>query len=281
MTDAALIPCIRGPIIKEYSDGDLGVRIEIGLEEVDKFWTVFPDLNEAAYLADSGGAIQCTRNTVIKEYEEGSIAVRIMIEPQWKKPFRDRWPHPSMAAILGREDPATGRQAMMNSAIAAKPEYGAQARTLRQSINFLRNRKIWEAVGTDKEYQDYLRTKPCAHCKWTPHYEFDLFVPSEPAHVRRVSDGAGTAIKPKYAAIPLCPTGKGLSCHQNQHQQGESFLGGKEWVDQARINHVVAWVWESLKAQLGYDHWNDVPPPTLLAWAVEHGVDKYLPECYR
>jgi hypothetical protein len=96
------------------------------------------------------------------------------------------------------------------------------------------------------------------------------------AHVRRVRWGAGTGHKPKYAAIPLCHYH-----HQLQHQKGESALAPREWWDARCIAYVSEWAWGALKATLGYEHWNQVPPDVLAAWAEENGVAQYLPMPYR
>ena len=44
------------------------------------------------------------------------------------------------------------------------------------------------------------------------------------------------------------------------------------------------WCWWSLKGQLGYDSWSDVPPWKLLAWAEDKNVagdgSMWLPRCY-
>ena len=95
-----------------------------------------------------------------------------------------------------------------------------------------------------------------------------------------MSDGSGTSIKPKYSAIPLCGAGYGKNCHDRQHREGESAIGGKERVDKLRLHYVHQWVWDSLKSQLGYEHWNQVPPQTLMAWASWNGVLDTLPDIY-
>jgi hypothetical protein len=136
-------------------------------------------------------------------------------------------------------------------------------------------RKVWEAVGTDEEYLEWCKHQKCAKCRWTPHWEMDTFMLCDPAHVRRVSDGSGTGIKPAYSAIPLCH-----KCHVEQHTHGESYLGGKESFDKLRIQHVQSWLWETLKMQLGFAHWSEIPPETLVAWAREHDLVDALPDCY-
>ena len=156
--------------------------------------------------------------------------------------------------------------------LAYKPaNWGEESRKLFIS-SFFRTPAVWQAIGTDAKYQEWVRQQPSAYSK-RKGSESD---PVVYAHVRRVADGAGSGIKPLYCGVPLLN-----SEHQLQHQKGESALGGKEWFNKQRILHVMMWGWESLKFQLGYEHWQQVPPETLLEWAQKNNVDRYLPPCYR
>lgn len=165
-------------------------------------------------------------------------------------------------AVARMSGEAAQRSAQANTAAP----YGRHARALRQSA-FFRTPEVWRAIGTDSHYLDWLRQRPCAVCGAQG---------SEAAHVRRVANGAGTGIKPEYSAIPLCRTH-----HQLQHQQGESAIGGRDWVDQQRIEHVQQWAWDRLKATLGHAHWNALPPEVLRGWAERHDLTRHLPEPYR
>ncbi len=104
----------------------------------------------------------------------------------------------------------------------------------------------------------------------------DTFMPSEAAHVRRVANGAGTAIKPPYSAITLCS-----GCHRNQHQHGEDAIGGKDKVDRMRIDSVKEWAWQRMRAIFGVESMREVAPAALLAWAQHRGIDRHLPRSYR
>lgn len=150
-------------------------------------------------------------------------------------------------------------------------KYGKFAQQLRLS-RFFYTPQVWRAIGSDQHYQQWCRSQPSAFSR-RHGTESD---PIQFAHVRRVADGAGTGIKPTHCGIPLL-----ASEHARQHQEGEAALGGKEWADKQRITHVVHWAWDTLKAQLGYEHWPQVPPETLLQWAQRNDVDQYLPACYR
>ena len=277
MTDSpAAIPVVRSSIIKEYADGDLAVRVIVPASEVGRFYEAFPEPGAAAFLGCDEGAIECIRDTLGGEYRDGSLSVRVLVAPKDKERFRQLWPKPDAPAVLAREAPARGREALMKAAVDEPPKFGPQAKALRLCLQFVGNPKVWAAVGSDEDFLSWLRTMPCAYCRGKPHWENDEYVHCVPAHVRRVAAGSGTAIKPVYSAIPLCNV-----CHDKQHRQGEGALGGKEWFDRQRIHHVVEWVWQSLKEQLGYEHWNEMPPATLHAWALEHGLLDALPPCYR
>ncbi len=146
-------------------------------------------------------------------------------------------------------------------------EYGEYAAKLKTS-GFCLSPAVWGGVGTDGQYLEWLRRQCCAVCFAEP--------PSEAAHVRRIASGAGTGIKPAYAAISLCH-----AHHAEQHQLGESVLGGKDKADFLRLKCVEEWAWATLKATLGYDSMAQVPPAELLAWARAHGVRHLLPAVYR
>lgn len=93
-----------------------------------------------------------------------------------------------------------------------KGEWGKEAQILRQS-GFFRSPAVWRAVGTDKDYLEWLKTQECA-AKHLGGCEGDIVA----AHVRRISNGSGVGIKPKeFSAIPLCHRH-----HMLQHQKGES-----------------------------------------------------------
>jgi hypothetical protein len=152
-----------------------------------------------------------------------------------------------------------------------KGEFGMYAKQLRLH-SFFRTPKVWEQIGSDDHYQAFCRKQPCAFSKQQGN-END---PVQAAHVRRVEQGAGTAIKNFYATIPLLS-----SVHRKQHNKGESAIGGREWCDKARMHYVFKWAWITLKARLGYDSWACVPPVVLCQWAIDHHVYDYLPVGYK
>ena len=159
--------------------------------------------------------------------------------------------------------------------------YGDLARELKLS-GFFRAPKVYEAIGSDEEYQAWCRTKRCAITR-----KIDTSDPIVFAHVRRARN-SGTSFKPKYHGLPLCD-----SLHRIQHEKGEAaaLMAGagmsvgpdaaKEWFDVRVLDHLEQWGWETLKAELGYESWKQVPPIALRDWAQENGVTHILPRGYR
>ncbi len=158
----------------------------------------------------------------------------------------------------------------------AKGEYGEQAQKLRLYSNWMGNPKVWEAFGTDEEYCAWVQEQECAYCGRKPDWEMDTYVKNECAHVRRVANGAGEAIKPPFSAIPLCHKDHGI-----QHQHGEGHFGGKEWFDRERMKHLADWLWGQMKQTFSVASMRELPPATLLEYAEAAELERFLPECYR
>ena len=166
--------------------------------------------------------------------------------------------------------------------------YSKESRLLHQS-SFFYSLAVWRAVGTDEEYQAWCRDKPCAVCMLAGQKSE---VPVQYAHVRRAAN-SGTGLKPAYSGHPCCS-----EHHRMQHQHGELYVyqsvyktgyGGttlnleaaKQWYEKLAVGYVYRWCRDTLKEQLGYEHWYDVPPSTLLVWSQSNGVEKHLPTVYR
>jgi len=151
--------------------------------------------------------------------------------------------------------------------IPEKGPFGKEAAKLYRS-GFARCPDVWAAVGTDEDYLDWCRQQPC--CADGSHSG-----PVVAAHVRRVSNGSGMGFKPAYSAIPLCD-----QHHREQHQHGESAIGGKEWVDRQRIDHLQRWAWERLAGGFGVDSMTKVVPADFIAWAQNNNLSAYVPKHY-
>ena len=165
-----------------------------------------------------------------------------------------------------------------------KGPYSNEAQALWR-MGFFNIRQVWKAAGTDKQYLEWLKGQPCVvHSKpgCPPENYVDGALQIIPAHVRVTDEaagleGGGTGIKPKYSAVSVCNT-----AHQRQHNNGyESVLPMVQWIARAH-QQVTQWASETIKADLGRDHWHQVAPVELLQWCAERGVDKsWLPRIYR
>lgn len=215
-------------------------------------------------------AVSRTLTTLV----DGTVRLKIDFEPRYRESVMRQLGEPGTPIAVVQLDLETAQTQMQQEFIDGqkiKTEYGEQAKALRLS-SFFRTPIAWRAIGNDQTFLTWLRRQPCAYCQTTPNEHN----PIEAAHVRRVANGAGVAIKPEYSAIPLCH-----QHHALQHQQGESALGGKEWFDKKRIEFVSGWAWEALKTQLGFSSWSEVPPTNLCQWAQQHDLEHYLPNEYR
>jgi hypothetical protein len=222
---------------------------------------------------EAPSAIRATRGAILKEYEDGSLAVRILIAPPDKQTFMRLLPDVNLPIFIARETLESAQTGLQEQAIQT---YGAFAQELRLHSNWMGNPEVWRHLGTDDEYLEWCRNQKCAHCSRAPEWEMDTLVLNEAAHVRRVANGAGTAIKPPYSAITLCS-----GCHRGQHQRGEDAIGGKEKVDRMRLDSVKEWAWQRMRSIFGVESMREVAPATLLAWAQHRGIERHLPLSYR
>ena len=217
--------------------------------------------------------IRATRGAILKEYEDGSLAVRILIAPTDKQTFMRLLPDVNLPIFIARETQDSAQKGLQEATIQT---YGEFAQELRLHSNWMGNPDVWRHLGADDEYLEWCRNQKCAHCSRAPDWEMDTLVLNEAAHVRRVANGAGTAIKPPYSAITLCS-----GCHRDQHQFGEDAIGGKDKVDQLRLASVKRWAWERQRAIFGVESMREVSPAKVLAWAQHRGLERHLPRCYR
>jgi hypothetical protein len=208
--------------------------------------------------------------TIARVLKDGTIRLQCDVPPQYRDVVAS-WLEPDLPVAIARLAKGAAATEMQQSVTSDKGAYGAQARELKLS-GFFRSPDVWGVVGSDADYQIWCRNQACARCQTMGNESNPIIY----AHVRRIADGAGTAIKPKYSGIPLHD-----SEHKEQHQRGEAAFGGKEWFDKERIDHVQAWAWETVKRQLGAESFRDVAPRRLLEWAIARGVERYLPACYQ
>lgn len=232
---------------------------------------------------EPAAAIEVTRDAIMKEYQDGTIAIRILVAARDFPAFLKAFPQTGLPGFLVREEPESAQRRLQNRVIAqedpvpkeSKGPYGAAARTLRLCIDFMGNPKVWAALGTDDDFLEWCKLQKCVVCGLVPHYEGETYIFSEPAHVRRIAEGAGVAIKPPFCAVPMCHKD-----HAKQHQHGESAVGGKEFLDQKRVQAVQAWLWEQCRMLAGVESMAMADPAEFRRIMVMLKVDQYLPAGY-
>lgn len=210
----------------------------------------------------------------LKTMADGSLRIAIDVSPKESKPAFQLFGTPGTAVAL----------AVIKNEVAVehdrpkadlKTEFGEYARSLKLS-DFFRTPAVWKAVGTDKEYLEWVKHQKSARSGIYSEHHDDGNAYCVPAHVRRVEHGAGTGIKPPYSAIPLTNAE-----HKMSHDRGDSAIGSEDWWARMRIKYVSDWCWVTLKEHRGYDSWADMPPGILVDWCSENGLLNYLPNAYR
>lgn len=150
--------------------------------------------------------------------------------------------------------------------------YGGAATMLAEADTFGHS-GMWEATGSDEDFRVWIRTKKCWLRQLPGHVCAGEVVA---AHVRRIFRGAGVALKPEFSALPLCDR-----AHQDQHNHGESAIGGRARVDLASARYIRRWCSRTILAELNYENWFHVPPAKFRKWANDHSVAHLLPAGYR
>ena len=181
--------------------------------------------------------------------------------------------------------------------------YGEHAKALRMS-GFFRRPIVWDAVGTDEEYQAWCRRQKCIVCGEQDWDEEKGEGRCEYAHLTFVVNGAGKGHKPKYSGVPMLARYHRQIQHQHGYtrlyrehlklkkgyEQQVSLDQAKEWLQKCRIQHLEQWCWETLKSKLpnqesggfGYVSWSQVPPGVLKEWTATAGISvNFLPGVYR
>lgn len=201
-----------------------------------------------------------------------------------------RTPGMYLACVATVIDGVEGAPPPVTEPVSAKP-FSEEAETLHKSRVFGLV-EFASAVGTDAEYHAWIqRRKSCVSRKYSEYVDGEGRCIA--AHVRRASD-AGTAFKPEFHQVPLTDEE-----HQLQHQHGEMELllrtgifcreatpvlpNAKDWLYEKAFSYRQRWVWETLKKQLGYSSWSQVPPHVLAEWCASKSPSLLakLPRCYR
>lgn len=167
----------------------------------------------------------------------------------------------------------------------APPErrYGKWWRDLIAS-GFFRAPRVLAAIGTEDEFENWIREQPSVidgNADWD---EVMGESRCEPAHIRRVADGSGTAEKPPYFAVPMTH-----KQHQLQHDKGYSAVTGMtegeaiEWLAKKADHYRTEWASLTLASQLVPDtpSRGDVHPDMVRIWLETNDLTQYLPERLR
>jgi hypothetical protein len=199
---------------------------------------------------------------------DGTVIVTIKIDCCDARRFLavspDAGSHLFVAPVVGVEYPS--------EPLHFAPPYQRQAIALLDS-DFFDQPGSWDAAGTDEDFRAWIRAQKCWLRRMPGHVCSGDVVA---AHVRRISRGAGVAIKPTFSALPLCDGG-----HTQQHNHGESAIGGKGRVERASTAYVRRWCMVAIVAVLNYENLSSVPPNKLKTWARDRSVFHLLPSEYR
>lgn len=161
-----------------------------------------------------------------------------------------------------------------------KGEHGDYARKLYRQ-NFFKHPDVWQACGSDDKFLAWIRLQPSC----IDDDDFNI----QSCHVRRVKNGAGTAIKPDYSAVPMTgaqhdiQTRLGEACCLNTFQLKSrtcwTVEEAKDWFDERRWYYLEEWCKYVIKEKTGYAGKSlaDIPPEVFTKWAEANNLTKYLP----
>lgn len=221
---------------------------------------------------DNLNALIVTRRPA-KEMADGTLRVQLDVEPNDRKQFLEMFPDNGDPICVAKLDPESIRRHQNQTAFAETPtekkkgkgEHGKFAQWLVKH-GFFRNPALWQVVGTDAEFIEWLKQQPC--CIGRRECAGDVVA----AHVRRVATGAGTGIKPVYSAVPMCD-----HHHQKQHTEGESAIGGKDFIDKKRIIFLESWSRLTMKTKLGIESMTQLSPQHLELFLRDTGINVNIP----
>ena len=204
---------------------------------------------------------------------DGTLRVQVDVRPQDSKRAFELFGTPGAAIAMARLTDEVAVEEDRPKA-STKGPYGNYARDLMKS-GFFRCPAVWAGCGTDADYLDWVKRQPSALSGDFSEWHDDGEAYSIPAHVRRVENGSGTAIKPPYSAIPLTNEE-----HQRTHLHGDSAIGSETWWEQNRVKYVSDWAWTALKEKLGFESYTLIPPGRIVSWANLHQCEQYLPRIF-
>ena len=192
------------------------------------------------------------------ESDSSGCWLKLQLLPEHMDAIRGR--RGDMVDIVIAEPPAPQCEPITAKPKATgKGEHG-KAWALLYKSGWWRCPDVWPLLGTDAEYQAWCRAQPCVAPDHSTVCAGDIVA----AHVRRISLGAGTGIKPQYATIPLCD-----KHHKEQHQHGEDAIGGKEYVDRALEQHRTEWLRQSIREMFAVESCSQIEPGRFGRWVAE------------
>ncbi len=159
-------------------------------------------------------------------------------------------------------------------------QYGKQARCLRLS-RVLSSPEIVRQTGTPEAYQVWVCDQPCVitgctGCNAQGKNHFYSVKQSLHSHDRR------------YVGVSLCESAQHclqanglvatLQFYKLATQEPQECA--RAWLQLKAMELLHSWVWETLKINLGYKHWYDVPPQAFVGWAKAHNVGYLVPRHY-
>ncbi len=163
-------------------------------------------------------------------------------------------------------------------------KYGQFWRSLIRS-GFFRAPPVLAAIGTEDEFEEWIREQPSVIGGGGDWVEELGERRCQPAHVRRVSEGSGTATKPPYFAVPMTSH----EHNQVQHQHGYSRVTGLEageaieWLAKKADQYRTEWASLTLASKLVPDtpSRGHVHPELVLLWVEENSLERFLPKAAR
>lgn len=173
-----------------------------------------------------------------------------------------------------------------------RQKHGSYWGALMRSSFFL-NVPVLEAIGPESAFEEFVRRQPA--CIGPDDWDEDRGeIRNQPAHVRRVSKGSGTAHKPPYFAVPLS-----AAVHREQHQHGEAAVmrnwpiseelespsedQARSWFDRQAEHMQREWGSRALMQQLDAEASSrgEINPELVIEWCELRGVKNYLPRALR
>lgn len=157
---------------------------------------------------------------------------------------------------------------------------------------FFRHTDVLRAIGPESKFEEWIRCQPAVI--GADDYDSKTGdIRNQVAHVRRVREGAGTAEKPPYFAVPLS-----ASAHREQHQGGEFYLldtykpkdspgwqldDAKEWFDKKADQYRTDWASNELARQLkpDYQSRSEISPDQVVGWADKRDLIRFIPNGWR